>query len=49
MICLTRMDKFKESLSEMEKKTYEIAKEHLKTSFSMEKSIGYLNFKTSSS
>tara|TARA_B100000902_G_scaffold341645_1_gene345196 strand:+ start:1062 stop:1187 length:126 start_codon:yes stop_codon:yes gene_type:complete len=38
------MDQFKKSMSEMEKKTYDVAKQHLKTSFSMEKSIGYLNF-----
>ena len=49
MIYLSRMDEFVKTLSEMERKTYEIAKEHLKTSFSMEKSIGYLIFKTDSS
>ena len=31
-------------LSENEKKALEIAKDHLKSSFSLEKSIGYIKF-----
>lgn len=38
------MEEYKKSLSQIEKKTFEIAENHLKTSFSMEKSIGYLKF-----
>jgi hypothetical protein len=34
-----------ESLPEKERKTLEIAKEHLETSFSMEKSIGFQKWK----
>jgi len=33
-----------ESLSEKEKKAYEIAKEHLGMSFQLEKSVGYLRW-----
>ena len=33
-----------QSLSKNEKKTFEIAEKQLKTSFRLEKSIGYLNF-----
>ena len=45
------MDDYQKSLSSLEKKTHEIAKDHLKTSYSMEKSIGFKEFiakKTSS-
>ena len=34
-----------EQLSEGEKQTYEIAKQHLESSFSIEKSIGFINWK----
>ncbi len=33
------------TLTEIEKKTMEIAKDHLKTSFSIEKSVGYKKWK----
>jgi hypothetical protein len=33
-----------ESMSDKEKKAYEIAKDHLGMSFQIEKSIGYINF-----
>lgn len=33
------------SLSPIEKQTMQIAKEHLQTSFHLEKSIGFLNWK----
>ena len=33
-----------ETLSEKEKKAYEIAKEHLGMSFQLEKSVGYLRW-----
>jgi hypothetical protein len=33
-----------ESLSEKEKKSYEIAKEHLGMSFQLDKSVGYLKW-----
>jgi len=36
-----------ETLSEKEKKAYHIAKSHLGTSFTLEKSNGYLKFKKS--
>lgn len=35
--------KYIESLSENEKKALEIAKDHLGTSFSLKKSIGFIN------
>ena len=38
------MEKYIESFNEKEKKAYKIAKEFLKTSFDIEKSIGYLGF-----
>ena len=38
------MEEYQKSLTEIEKKTFKIAENHLKTSFSMEKSIGYLKF-----
>ena len=33
-----------ESMSDKERKAYEIAKDHLGMSFQIEKSIGYINF-----
>ena len=33
------------SLSNIEKQTMQIAKEHLQTSFNIEKSIGFINWK----
>jgi len=41
------MKKYLESLSEKEKKGYEIAKSHLGMSFQLEKSLGYLQYKKS--
>ena len=41
----TMIEKYIDSLDEKEKKTLEIAKSHLESSFDMEKSIGFLNFK----
>jgi hypothetical protein len=40
-----QIEKYIESLSPIEKQTIEIAKDHLKTSFNMEKSIGFLAWK----
>jgi len=40
-----QIKKYIESLSPIEKQTIEIAKDHLKTSFNMEKSIGFLAWK----
>lgn len=37
-------DKYIGTLSENEKKVLEIAKDHLQTSFSLEKSIGFIKF-----
>lgn len=37
-------EKYIESLSENEKKALEIAKNHLQTSFSLTKSIGFMQF-----
>jgi len=39
------VDKYLLSLNEKELKAYHIAREHLGMSFSLEKSIGYLNWK----
>jgi hypothetical protein len=36
--------KYLESLSEKERKSYEIAKEHLGMSFQLDKSVGYLKW-----
>ena len=41
------IQKYLNSLSPKEYKAYEIAKSHLGTSFDMEKSIGYIKYKTS--
>ena len=38
------MDEYIDGLSENEKMAMEIAKAHLETSFSLEKSIGYIKF-----
>ena len=38
-----------DQLSEGERKTYEIAKEHLESSFSIEKSIGFINWQKQTS
>lgn len=37
--------RYLEQLSEGERQTYEIAKQHLESSFSIEKSIGFINWK----
>jgi hypothetical protein len=39
------MKAYLDSLSEKEKKGYEIAKSHLGMSFQLEKSLGYLEYK----
>ena len=39
------MKKYLDSLSDKEKKGYEIAKSHLGMSFQLEKSLGYLQYK----
>tara|TARA_B100000424_G_scaffold250337_1_gene224955 strand:+ start:4813 stop:4989 length:177 start_codon:yes stop_codon:yes gene_type:complete len=39
------IEKYIESLDEKEKKTLEIAKSHLESSFDIEKSIGFITFK----
>jgi hypothetical protein len=39
------MNAYLDSLSEKEKKGYEIAKSHLGMSFQLEKSLGYLEYK----
>jgi len=41
--------KYLEQLSEGERQTYEIAKQHLESSFSIEKSIGFINWKKETS
>ena len=38
------MEEYIKSLSEVEKSTMKIAEEHLKTSFSLKKSIGYMKW-----
>jgi len=38
------LQQYLESLSEKEKKAHEIARDHLGSSFSLEKSIGYIKF-----
>ena len=42
----TLMEKYIESLSPKEKKAYLIARSHLGTSFSLEKSVGFLVWKS---
>lgn len=39
------INEYLKSLTPVEKKTLEIAKEHLQSSFNMEKSIGFINWK----
>lgn len=39
------LSEYIKSLDERNKQAYEIAKDHLGTSFDLEKSIGFLNFK----
>jgi hypothetical protein len=41
-------DKYLKSLSEKDRKGYEIAKSHLGMSFQLEKSLGYLEYKKAS-
>ena len=41
--------RYLEQLSEGERQTYEIAKQHLESSFSIEKSIGFINWKKQTS
>jgi hypothetical protein len=40
------VEKYLNSLSDHERKTMEIAKEHLGTSFNINKSIGYIEWKS---
>ena len=42
----TLIDQFLKSLSEKELKGYQIAKDHLQSSFSIEKSNGFLEWKS---
>ena len=42
-----QVDKYLDSLNELEKKTLEIAKSHLGTSFNLKKSVGFLKWKES--
>ena len=37
-------EKYLKQMSPMERRTYEIAKEHLESSFCIEKSIGFMKF-----
>lgn len=39
------MEEYLKTLCEKERKSYEIAKEHLGTSFQLEKSVGFLKWK----
>jgi hypothetical protein len=41
---LTLLDQYLNTLSEKERKSYEIAKEHLGMSFQLDKSVGYLKW-----
>jgi hypothetical protein len=41
---LRLIDKYLQQMTSIEKKTYEIAKEHLESSFSLEKSIGFMKY-----
>lgn len=41
----SEITRYLEQLSEGERQTYEIAKQHLESSFSIEKSIGFINWK----
>jgi len=38
------MEKYIKTLNDKERKAYEIAKSHLKSSFNIKKSIGYINY-----
>jgi len=40
------IEEYLKSLNEQERKTLEIAKDHLGTSFNIKKSIGYITWKT---
>jgi hypothetical protein len=41
------MEKYIKTLNDKERKAYEIAKTHLKSSFNIQKSIGYINYNKS--
>ncbi len=43
---ITMMERYLQSLSPKEYKAYNIAKEHLESSFTLEKSVGYLKWKS---
>ena len=40
------IEQYLKSLNEQERKTLEIAKDHLRTSFNIRRSIGYITWKT---
>jgi|TARA_B110000967_G_C18901293_1_gene575434 hypothetical protein len=42
------IEKYKNTFTEKEKKAYEIAQNHLKSSFNFEKSVGYISYKQAS-
>lgn len=44
---INHMDNYTDSLTNSEKKALEIAMDHLGTSFSLEKSIGFISFSDS--
>ena len=44
VILIAFMDEYLKTLSEKEKKSYDIAKEHLGSSFQLEKSVGFLKW-----
>lgn len=44
MTLVTLMEEYLQTLSEKEMKSYEIAKEHLGSSFQLEKSVGFLKW-----
>jgi hypothetical protein len=45
IIKTSESSKYMSSLTELERKTFEIAKSHLGSSFNMKRSIGFLNWK----
>ena len=44
---MKNMEEYIKNFNEKEKKAYEIAKNHLKSSFNIEKSVGYINYTNS--
>lgn len=41
------MEKYIKTFNDKERKAYEIAKSHLKSSFNIKKSVGYIKYNTS--